>query len=272
MRMKVLLIIFASLVWNHTAFAQLSEREAQEPAPQAPSAARKLTPQQEAELHESQRLSLEVIKLYNRQKYDEALPLAIKAVEITERLLGAEDEHVGVALRNLAEVYVAKRQYEKAEPLFLRAISIDDKSLDRTAGTATSTIDRYICLLYETRAIDKAAKAERAFYEKRVPPPAPQSIADLRGEPLTGGVLNGRAIKLDQPEYPAEAKRMGAIGIVRVQVLIDETGKVIEAKVLCGHPIFARAALESAYKSRFTPTKLSGMAVKVNGLIIYNFR
>jgi TonB family protein len=64
---------------------------------------------------------------------------------------------------------------------------------------------------------------------------------------------------------------MGAYGVVRIHVLIDETGKVIEAKVLCGHPIFTKPSLEAAYKARFSPTKLSGMPVKVNGVIVYNF-
>ena len=83
--------------------------------------------------------------------------------------------------------------------------------------------------------------------------------------------MNGRAISLPQPAYPEEASRMRAYGVVRIHVLIDETGKVVEAKVLCGHPIFAKPSLEAAYRARFSPTKLSGMPVKVNGVIVYNF-
>jgi TonB family protein len=273
MRLKLLLIIIASVAGHHATFAPAAAGVTQEPANKPPTVSRKTTPEQNAELLESQKMSLEVVKLYNREKYDEALPLATRAVEITERILGAEDPHLATALRNLAELYVAKRKYQQAEPLFLRAIAIDDLTQE-LAGNASgvSTIDRYICLLYQTRSINEALKAEREFFEKRKKPKPPQSVEDLKGGSLTGGVLNGRAISLAQPAYPAEAKRMGAIGIVRIQVLIDETGKVIEAKVLCGHPIFARPALESAYKSRFTPTKLSGMAVKVNGIIVYNFQ
>jgi len=271
MRLKLLLIVF-SLAWSSTTFAQSKEGEAQKPAAPAPAVSRKSTLEQNAELVEAQKLGLEVIKLYNRQKYDEALPLAIKAAEITERILGAEDPQLATAFRNLAELYVAKRKYPQAERFFLRAITIDDLTVGGASNSDISTINRYTCFLYETRPIDEALKAEKELYEKRRKPTPPQSVEDLKGGSLTGGVLNGRAISLPAPGYPAEAKRLRAIGIVRIQVLIDETGKVVEAKVLCGHPIFAKPALESAYKARFTPTKLSGMAVKVNGLIVYNFQ
>lgn len=271
MRLKLFLTIL-SLAWSSTSFAQSKEGEAQKPAAPAPAVSRKVTPQQEAELVEAQKLGLEVIKLYNRQKYDEALPLAIKAAEITERILGAEDRQLATALRNLAELYVAKRKYEQAERFFVRAIMIDDLTPNGASNSGISTIERYTCFLYETRPIDDARKAESELHNKRKKPAAPESIEDLKGGSLTGGVLNGRALSLPAPAYPSEAKRLRAIGIVRVQVLIDETGKVVEAKVLCGHPIFAKPSLESAYKARFTPTKLSGMAVKVNGLIVYNFQ
>jgi TonB family protein len=268
MYMKVLLMIVASLAWNHPALGQSKEGATQVPAP----ASRKLTAEQNAELTESQRLTLEVIKLYNQQKYDEALPLANRAVEIAEGIFGAEDQHVAVALRNLAELYVAQRKYQQAEPLFLRAISIDDKTLPRMGIPEGSTINRYSCLLYETRPINEAAKAERELYERRIKQAPAQSAAEISKAGLTGGVLNGRAIRLPPPAYPPEAKQMRAVGVVRVQVLIDETGKVIEAKVLCGPSIFAKASLKSAYESRFTPTRLSGVPVKVNGIVVYNFQ
>jgi len=268
MRLKFFLIVFC-LACSSTSFAQSQESEAQKPAP---AVHRTVSPQQEAELVEAQRLGLEVIKLYNRQKYDEALPMATKAAEITERILGAEDQQLATAFRNLAELYAAKRKYKQAEQFFVRAIMIDDLTPSGGSNSEISTLDRYLCFLYETRSIGDGLKAESEFYNKRRKLVAPQSVEDLKGGSLAGGVLNGRALSLPVPGYPPEAKRLGAIGIVRVRVLIDETGKVVEARVLCGHPIFAKPSLESAYKARFTPTKLSGMAVKVNGLIVYNFQ
>jgi len=87
----------------------------------------------------------------------------------------------------------------------------------------------------------------------------------------SGGVLNGKAVHLVTPPYPAIARSAHASGAVQVQVLIDENGNVISANAVSGHPLLRAAAVAAAHASKFTPTKLSGQPVKVNGVIIYNF-
>ena len=89
--------------------------------------------------------------------------------------------------------------------------------------------------------------------------------------PISGGVLNGKAIVLPKPEYPADAKSAGAAGSVAVQVTIDEMGSVIEAKAVSGHPLLQQPAVNAAFQARFTPTSLMGEPVKVTGVIVYNF-
>jgi len=88
---------------------------------------------------------------------------------------------------------------------------------------------------------------------------------------LEGGVLNGRAINLPQPEYPTIAKRAGAAGAVEVRILVDETGNVIEAKAVSGHPLLQSAAVSAARQAQFAPTKKEGQAVQVKGTLVYNF-
>jgi len=99
---------------------------------------------------------------------------------------------------------------------------------------------------------------------KPTPKPAPRA-------PISGGVLNGRAISLPKPSYPPIARAAHASGTVTVQVTIDESGKVISAKAVGGHPLLQQAAVQAAYGARFTPTQLSGQPVKVTGVITYNF-
>jgi len=94
--------------------------------------------------------------------------------------------------------------------------------------------------------------------------------AELR-EPVSGGVLNGRAISLPKPPYPPLAKSAGATGTVMVKVLVDENGNVVSATAITGHPLLRVAAAQAARGARFTPTKLSGQAVQVSGVIQYNF-
>jgi TonB family protein len=88
---------------------------------------------------------------------------------------------------------------------------------------------------------------------------------------VTGGVLNGRATSLPQPVYPAGARASHVTGSVAVEVSIDETGKVVSAVALTGHPLLKKAAIDAALHAKFSPTKICEQAVKVNGTIIYNF-
>jgi TonB family protein len=90
-------------------------------------------------------------------------------------------------------------------------------------------------------------------------------------KPVSGGVLNGTAISLPAPSYPEAAKRMRASGIVSVEVVLDETGKVIAASATSGPSTLREAAVQAALKARFSPTKLSGQPVKVSGVINYKF-
>jgi protein TonB len=98
-------------------------------------------------------------------------------------------------------------------------------------------------------------------------PPAPKPLL----KPVSGGVLNGTAVSLPSPAYPENAKRMRISGLVIVQVVLDETGKVISAQATDGPPALRDAAVQAARKARFSPTKLSGQPVKVTGVINYKF-
>jgi TonB family protein len=99
------------------------------------------------------------------------------------------------------------------------------------------------------------------------PPPAPRP--SLR--PLSGGVLNGKALDLPMPQYPDVARRMRLTGLVQVEVVVNENGKVISAHALSGPASLRDVAVQAALRARFSPTKLSGQSVKVSGQINYHF-
>ena len=102
-------------------------------------------------------------------------------------------------------------------------------------------------------------------------PPPPVPVEKAKPKVLPKDVINGDALFLPKPPYPPLAKQMGIQGTVNVQVLVDETGKVISAKVVAGNPVLARAAQQAALKALFSPTKIGEQAVKVSGVIVYNF-
>ncbi len=88
---------------------------------------------------------------------------------------------------------------------------------------------------------------------------------------VSGGVVNGKAVNLVTPPYPPAARAVRAAGAVDVQVVIDEDGNVSSASATSGHPLLRSAAVQAARQSKFSPTLLSGQAVKVSGIIRYNF-
>lgn len=103
------------------------------------------------------------------------------------------------------------------------------------------------------------------------PPPAPSPAPTPKRIITSSRVLNGLAISLPKPSYPLMAKQARVQGAVNVQVLIDEFGKVISAKAVTGNPMLMPAAQQAALGARFSPTKLGDQAVKVSGVITYNF-
>jgi periplasmic protein TonB len=104
------------------------------------------------------------------------------------------------------------------------------------------------------------------------PPPAPTPApAPPRKLTVSGGVLQGSAIKKVQPPYPPIARAARASGAVQIQVTISEEGRVIEASVIGGHPLLRDAALQAARQWVFKPTELTGVPVKVQGVLTFNF-
>jgi protein TonB len=95
----------------------------------------------------------------------------------------------------------------------------------------------------------------------------------MRGplKPISGGILNGKALSLPAPSYPDAARRMHTSGTVEVEVVIDMNGKVISAKAVKGPSLLMLAAEQAAKQAKFTPTLLSGQPVKISGIITYNF-
>ena len=98
-------------------------------------------------------------------------------------------------------------------------------------------------------------------------PPTPRPLM----KPVSGGVLNGRAISLATPVYPEFARRARTVGLVEVEVVVDENGKVISAHAVAGPPSLREASVQAALRAQFSPTKLSGQPVKITGKINYNF-
>jgi len=96
------------------------------------------------------------------------------------------------------------------------------------------------------------------------PPKAPPRV-------VSKGPITSQALSLPKPIYPQPAKLARIQGTVSVQVLIDESGRVISAKAIDGNPTLRPEAQKAAMQAKFSPTTLGGQAVRVSGVITYNF-
>lgn len=113
------------------------------------------------------------------------------------------------------------------------------------------------------------------------PPPTPAKeelkVAEPEAKPIPSivrrseGVIAGNAQVRVAPDYPALARNSNITGEVRVEILISEDGKVISTKVLGGHALLQKAALDAARQWKFNPTLLNNTPVKVQGVITFRF-
>ena len=107
-------------------------------------------------------LNKQVNQLIEQGKYQEAIPLAEKAVELAKRVRGPENPDTAKSLNNLAELYRHMGEYAKAEPLLREALQIRQKVLGpEDPNTATSLNN--LALLYGV--MGEYAKAEPLFHE-----------------------------------------------------------------------------------------------------------
>jgi TonB family protein len=146
--------------------------------------------------------------------------------------------------------------------------SADTKSMALPSVTRkTATVDSNVGAQLVTSNANTTASPSVRFDAEPPAAPAPRPIL----KPISGGVLNGTALNLPSPSYPDTARRLRMTGVVVVQVVVDETGKVISAEAVSGPSLLKDAAVHSALRARFSPTKLSGQPVKVSGVINYKF-
>src|SRR5204862_6098170 len=69
---------------------------------------------------------------------------------------------------------------------------------------------------------------------------------NAQDRPINGGILNGKAVSLPKPEYPAEAKKDNAEGAIAVTVSIDEEGNVISAAAALSYQTAAQVGDDAA--------------------------
>ncbi|MCG3161541.1 MAG: hypothetical protein JMDDDDMK_02730 [Acidobacteria bacterium] len=89
---------------------------------------------------------------------------------------------------------------------------------------------------------------------------------------VSRGVLEAYATKKAKPSYPPEARSAGVSGQVEVSILVSEQGEVIEAQAISGPMELRDASVQAAREWKFKPARLSDIAVKMEGTLIFGFK
>lgn len=76
---------------------------------------------------------------------------------------------------------------------------------------------------------------------------------------------------LPKPIYSEAARAVKASGKVAVQITIDGDGKVVEVKVLSGHPLLWKSSVDAALASKYERIFIGSQPVGGVGIITYNY-
>ena len=203
-----------------------------------------------------------------------------EAEKVFQRALTVYESHpeknelaIGRILNALAYIRVRRHDYDRAEPLLVRALQIQEKQLGPINPKIVEAMKDYACF--------NLLRANTGIMFGREPDPLKRrAMCWLYGfesdctkeEVKPEDVLTGKAVKLAQPFYPVEARQKRLAGRVFVAILIDESGNVLKARAVCGgYPELNAAGVEAARLSKFAPTQVNGAPVQASGIIIYNF-
>lgn len=164
------------------------------------------------------------------------------------------------------DVSTVKNLYESRPAGRFKIGGINSNASNTPSGNSRETVNSNVGVTQSSR---KIIEDEEIKEPPKMPKVEPKPVQPQK--PVSLGVVNGSAKNLPVPIYPATAKAVGASGAVNVQITIDETGKVISAKAVSGHPLLRQAAEQAAQRAIFSPTLLSKVPVKATGVIVYNF-
>jgi len=107
------------------------------------------------------------------------------------------------------------------------------------------------------------------------PPPDPDPKAEEttvpRLVPVGGKVQAAKLVHRVSPLYPALARQARISGVVLLEAIIAIDGTIRDLRVLQGHPLLARGAIDAVRQWRYQPTLLNGLPVEVITQVEVNY-
>src|SRR6266540_3964424 len=198
-------------------------------------------------LHGARKQFEEALKLRRAGKYDEALPLVERGLEIRERLLGTEHRDVAAAIDSLAGIYTGRGEYVNAEPLYRRALDIHEKTLGKDHPDTARSLNS-LAILYNRQG--KYGEAEPLFKrvldinEKALGKDHPDTATSLnnlavlyasQGKYVEAEPLHKRALDIREKALGKDHPYT-AVSLNNLAIIYQKQGKYVEAE-----PLYKRA-------------------------------
>jgi len=101
--------------------------------------------------------------------------------------------------------------------------------------------------------------------------PFEQTVARMQPVRVGGDIRQPTKVQDRKPVYPADAQAERVQGVVIIEALIDESGSVVNARILRSIPMLDQASLAAVSGWRFTPTNVNGRPVGVLMTVTVNF-
>jgi periplasmic protein TonB len=108
-------------------------------------------------------------------------------------------------------------------------------------------------------------------FSNAAPPSAPVAARPKRPVLVGANVKPPRLLFAPEPVYPLLARQTHISGVVVIEAVIDEQGKVTGMRVISGYPLLIPAALSAVSKRIYEPTILDGEPMPIDLRVEINF-
>lgn len=110
----------------------------------------------EAQQEKYNNLNKKLATLYRNGRTLEAIAVAKEALKVAEATFGENHPYVSASLNNLALLYIAEGQYEKAELLYERSLEIAEEHLGKDNPQLANILENMV------KCNEKLGKTEKA--------------------------------------------------------------------------------------------------------------
>jgi len=102
--------------------------------------------------------------------------------------------------------------------------------------------------------------------------PVPPSSSGPKAPVRVGGKVRApKGVYTPAPNYPVIARQTKIQGTVVIDAVLDESGRVIEARIVSGHPLLIQAALDTVKEWRYEPSYLNNQPISVALIVNVSF-